>query len=390
MTLQKVPINVGTIGHIDHGKTTLTAAILAVQAQRGLAKPMAYDQVARGGIVRDATKTVTVVTKHVEYETDTRAYTHVDCPGHADYIKNMITGTSQMDGAVLLVSAADGPMPQTREHVLLAKQIGLPALVVFMNKCDVADPELIDLVELETRELLAAHGFDDEATPVIHGAAKPALDDPVDAAASACIVELLNAMDRAIPDPVRLIDRPMLMPIEAVHSITGVGTIVSGKIERGQLRVGDAVQAVGLSETVDSVATCVETFRRPLEVGVAGQNVGVRLRNVKAEQVRRGMVLAAKGSVQAHDRFTAEVVVLGKDEGGRHTPFVSGYQPQLYLRTADVNAKIDLVDADICLPGDTARVVITPGKSVAVDLGSRFTLREGGRTVGSGVVSELG
>ena len=389
MTLQKVPINVGTIGHIDHGKTTLTAAILAVQAHKGLAQPMAYDQVARGGIVRDATKTVTVVTKHVEYQTATRAYTHVDCPGHADYIKNMITGASQMDGAVLLVSAADGPMPQTREHVLLARQIGVPALVVFMNKCDMADPELIDLVELETRELLSAHGFDDQSTPIIRGAAKPALDNPSDADASACITELMNAMDRAIPDPQRLIDRPMLMPIEAVHSITGVGTIVSGKIERGQLRVGDAVQAVGLGETVDSVATCVETFRRPLDVGVAGQNVGVRLRNVKADEVRRGMVLAAKGSVAAHDRFEAEVYVLGKDEGGRHTPFVSGYQPQLYIHTADVNAQIDLTDADLCLPGETARVSITLGKSVAVDRGSRFTLREGGRTVGSGIVSEL-
>ncbi|MEO0475270.1 MAG: elongation factor Tu [Planctomycetota bacterium] len=389
MTLQKVPINVGTIGHIDHGKTTLTAAILAVQANKGLAKPMAYDQVARGGIVRDATKTVTISTKHVEYETDTRAYTHVDCPGHADYIKNMITGASQMDGAVLLVSAADGPMPQTREHVLLAKQIGVPALVVFMNKCDVADAELIDLVELETSELLVAHGFDDEATPMIRGAAKPALDNPSNTDASACIAELMDAMDQAIPDPQRLIDRPMLMPIEAVHSITGVGTIVSGKIERGQLRVGDAVQAVGFGETVDTVATCVETFRRPLEVGIAGQNVGVRLRNVKADEVRRGMVLAAKGSVAAHDRFEAEVYVLGKDEGGRHTPFVSGYQPQLYIHTADVNAQIDLTDADLCLPGETARVSITLGRSVAVDRGSRFTLREGGRTVGSGIVSEL-
>ena len=389
MTCQKVHLSVGTIGHIDHGKTTLTAAILAVQAQNGLAQAMAYDQVARGGIVRDATKTVTVVTKHVTYETAHRAYTHVDCPGHADYIKNMITGAAQMDGAVLLVSAADGPMPQTREHVLLARQIGVPALVVFMNKCDVADPELTDLVELETRELLAAHGFDADATPFVRGAAKPALDNPLDAAASACIVDLLEAMDRAIPEPVRSVDKPVLMAIEAVHSIIGVGTIVSGKIERGRLRAGDPVQLVGLRETVDSVATCVERFRQPLDEAVAGQNVGVRLRNVKPDQVQRGMVLAAPGSVDAVSAFQAEVYVLTKEDGGRHSPFTSGYQPQLFIRTADVNAKLQLAEADLCMPGDTAVVRVELGKPVAIDRGSRFTLREGGLTVGSGVVSEL-
>ena len=389
--MKKVHVNVGTIGHIDHGKTTLTAAILAVQATKKLATPKDYHAIAAGGTRRDDTKTVTIVASHVEYETDRRHYAHVDCPGHADYVKNMITGAAQMDGAVLLLSAVDGPMPQTREHVLLAKQVGVPRLVVFINKVDlVDDPDLVDLVELETRELLTRYGFDGAAVPVIRGNAKAALDNPSDSDANRCIAELLNALDRFIPDPVRDTDKPFLLAVEGVKTIEGRGTVVTGKIEQGSVRVGHKVQVLGFGATAETVVTGVEQFRKPLDVGEAGQNVGLLLRGLKADEVERGQVIAAPGSVTPRTRFRAELYVLRSDEGGRKTPFFSGYRPQFYVRTTDVSGRITLpTGVEMAMPGDTTGIEVDFITPIALDVGSRFALREGGRTVGACVVSEV-
>jgi elongation factor Tu len=389
--VKKVHVNVGTIGHIDHGKTTLTAAILAVQAAKGLAVAKSYRDIAKGGTVRDEHKTVTITTSHVRYETDGREYAHIDCPGHADYVKNMITGAAQMDGAVLLLSAADGPMPQTREHVLLARQVGVPEVVVFLNKCDlVDDPDLLDLVELETRDLLTKYGFDGATVPVVRGSARAALDHPADPAARRCIDELLAALDDAIPDPVRAIDRPFLMPVEGVHTIEGRGTVVTGKVEQGVITVGQKVEILGLGETLESVCTSVEAFNRPLDRGEAGQNVGLLLRGIKADQVRRGQVVAAPRTVKPRTEFAGEVYVLGKDEGGRTTPVFSGYKPQFFFRTTNVTGEIRLpAEVEMVMPGDNAAVRVRLDKPVALTAGGHFAIREGGRTVGSGVVTEV-
>lgn len=389
--MHKVHVNVGTIGHIDHGKTTLTAAILAVQAQKGLAEAQDYDYIARGGTKRDETKTVTIITSHVEYETATRHYAHVDCPGHADYVKNMITGAAQMDGGVLLISAVDGPMPQTREHVLLAKQVGVKHLVVFINKVDlVADKELLDLIELETRDLLTRYGFDGEKVPFVRGNARGALTHPADPAYSACITELMDALDKYIPAPLREVEKPFLMSVENVYSIEGLGTIATGVITQGRVAPGDKVELVGFDEPVETVVTGVEQFRRPLPEGVAGQNVGVRLRGVKADEIRRGQVLATPKSIRPRTKFLAEVYSLRKDEGGRHTPFFGGYKPQFYVRTTDVTGVVTLPEGiDMVMPGDNARIEVNLDRPIALEAGSRFAIREGGKTVGSGVVSEV-
>jgi elongation factor Tu len=389
--MRKVHVNVGTIGHIDHGKTTLTAAILAVQAHTGLATAKSYRDIARGGTVRDEHKTVTITTSHVEYETARRHYAHIDCPGHADYVKNMITGAAQMDGAILLLSAADGPMPQTREHILLARQVGVPELVVFVNKCDlVDDPELIDLVELETRELLTKLGFDGANTPFVRGNARGALGHPADPAFNRCIGELLEALDTAIPDPVRAIDKPFLMPVEGIHTIEGRGTVATGKVEQGVIAVGQKVEILGLGEVLESVCTSVEAFNRPLECGEAGQNVGLLLRGIKADQIRRGQVIAAPRAVRPGLEFKGEVYVLSKEEGGRHTPFFGGYRPQFFFRTTNVTGEVRLPDGtEMVMPGDNAAVTVHLDKPVALDIGSRFAIREGRKTVGSGVITEV-
>lgn len=388
----KPHVNVGTIGHIDHGKTTLTAAILAVQKAKGFnATNKGYSQVAAGGTVRDDSKVVTIITSHVEYETENRHYAHVDCPGHADYVKNMITGAAQMDGAVLLVSAVDGMMPQTREHVLLARQVGVPSIVVFLNKCDlVPDEELLTLVEMEMRDLLTKYGFDGENCPVIRGNAKAALETPSDPEAQKCITALMGALDTYIKEPVRETDKPFRLAIEGVHQIEGRGTVATGLIEQGKVRVGDKVQIVGLRDTAECVVTGVEMFRKPLEEGIAGHNVGVLLRGVKGDDIERGQVLAAAGSITPETKFKAQVYVLTKDEGGRHTPFVNGYQPQFYFRTTDVTGALKLPDGvDMCMPGDNVEITVELGKPVAIEAGSHFAVREGGRTVGSGVVLEV-
>lgn len=385
---KKVHVNVGTIGHIDHGKTTLTAAILAVQATKGLATPKTYGDIAKGGTYRDANKTVTIITSHVEYETATRHYAHIDCPGHADYIKNMISGAAQMDGAVLLVSAADGPMPQTREHVLLARQVDVPNVVVFLNKCDlVDDEELIELVELEARDLLTQYGFDGENVTCVRGNAKAALDDPENQ--GNCIEELMNALDQDISDPVRQLDQPFLMAIEGVHSIEGRGTVATGKIEQGRVRPGDKVEIVGLKDKFTTVCTSVEQFHRQLDEGVAGQNVGCLLRGVRYDSIHRGQVLAAPNAIEPRSRFKAEVYVLSKDEGGRHTPFFTGYTPQFFFRTTDVTGVTNLIGAEMVMPGDSVALDIQLQKPIAIYKGSRFAIREGGKTVGSGVVTEV-
>jgi elongation factor Tu len=389
--VKKIHVNVGTIGHIDHGKTTLTAAILAVQAQKGLARVKSYGDIAKGGTVRDPNKTVTIITAHVEYETAKRHYAHIDCPGHADYVKNMITGAAQMDGAVLLISAADGPMPQTREHILLARQVGVPDLVVFVNKCDlVDDPELIDLVELETRELLTKFGFPGDRAPFIRGNAKGALDHPADPTAAACIGNLMDALDDYIPNPVRALDRPFLMAIEGVHTIEGRGMVATGKIEAGVIKVGQKVEILGLGGALESVVTSIEAFNQALDKGEAGENVGVLLRGVKANQIERGQVIAAPRTIRPESKFKAEVYVLKKEEGGRHTPFFTGYKPQFYFRTTDVTGQVNLLgDAEMCLPGDNASVAVSLDKPIALEPGSHFAIREGGKTVGSGVVVEV-
>ncbi|WP_372720023.1 elongation factor Tu [Novipirellula sp.] len=389
---QKVSVNVGTIGHIDHGKTTLTSAILRVQAEKGLAKYKSYESIAKGGIVRDKNKTVTVIASHVKYETESRRYAHIDCPGHADYIKNMITGAAQMDGAVLLVSAADGPMPQTREHLLLARQVGVPHLVVFMNKCDlVKDPELLELVELDLREMLTQYGYIGDEVHVIHGSAKLAHDNPTHRDSIACIEQLLDALDRSIPDPLRLIDKPFLMPIENVYSIAGRGTVVSGKIEQGVVRAGDKVEIVGLaSETNHDVITQVESFGEVLEAGNAGDNVGVLLRKTAHTAITKGQVLAKAGSVTPHHQFEAEVYVLKKEEGGRHTPFFDGYAPQFFFRTTNVTGSASVMDGiQMAMPGDGVRLSIALKQPIAISDGDHFAIREGGKTVGSGVVTRI-
>jgi elongation factor Tu len=390
----KPHVNVGTIGHVDHGKTTLTAAITFVQAAKGLCKAISYDQVAKASEAhgrRDPTKILTIATSHVEYETQNRHYAHVDCPGHADYVKNMITGAAQMDGAILVVSAADGPMPQTREHILLARQVNVPRLVVFLNKVDlVDDPELLELVELEVRELLSKYDFPGDEIPLIKGAALAALQNPADAEKTKCIQELMDAIDSYIPEPTRAIDQPFLMPVEDVFSIKGRGTVGTGRIDRGVIKVGDEVEIVGLKESRKTTVTGVEMFNKTLDTGQAGDNVGLLLRGVEKEELERGQVLAKPGSITPHTKFEAEVYVLTKDEGGRHTPFFTGYRPQFYFRTTDVTGALSLQGgAEMCMPGDNVTMDVELGKPIAMEQGLRFAVREGGRTVGSGVVTKV-
>ena len=386
----KPHVNVGTIGHIDHGKTTTTGAIVAVQAAKGLATPISYSDIAKGGTVRDETKTVTIAVAHVEYETDNRHYAHIDCPGHADFIKNMITGAAQMDGAILVVAADSGPMPQTKEHVLLARQVDVPALVVFLNKCDlVDDEELLELVDMEVRELLNKYDFDGDNACIVQGSALPAYQKPDDPEASKCISELMDAIDAHIPEPPREDDKPFLMAIEDVFSIEGRGTVCTGRVERGVIKPGEEVEIIGLKETQKTTCTGVEMFRKLLDEGRAGDNVGCLLRGVKRDEIQRGQVLAKPGSITPHTKFEAEVYCLSKDEGGRHTPFFSGYRPQFYFRTTDVTGTANLIGAEMCMPGDNVKVEVELHKPIAMDDGVRFAIREGGKTVGSGVVTKI-
>ncbi len=388
-------VNVGTIGHVDHGKTTLTSAICRHQALKGLAKQMAFDEIDKAP--EEKARGITISTAHVEYETESRHYAHVDCPGHADYVKNMITGAAQMDGAILVVSAADGPMPQTREHILLARQVNVPAIVVFMNKVDqVDDPELLDLVEMEIRELLSKYEFPGDDIPIVMGSAlgaENALNDgkPVDDAAFKCIADLMDAVDSYIPMPERDVDKPFLMPIEDVFSIKGRGTVGTGRVERGIVNTGDALEIVGMAEEIGTTTcTGVEMFQKTLDEGRAGENVGVLLRGVDKKALLRGMVLAKPGTVTPHTKFEAEVYILSKDEGGRHTPFYSGYRPQFYFRTTDVTGAANLLGgAEMCMPGDNVKLEITLGTNVAMEDQLRFAIREGGRTVGAGVVAKI-
>jgi elongation factor Tu len=385
----KPHVNVGTIGHVDHGKSTLTAAIVHTQSKKGLAKPISYADITKGGTVRDENKTVTIAVSHVEYESAARHYAHVDCPGHADYVKNMITGAAQMDGAILVVSAADGPMPQTREHILLARQVGVPAIVVFLNKIDlVDDKELLDLVEMEIRDLLNKYGFPGDKTPVVRGSSAAAMADKPEG--EKAIQELMDAIDNFIPLPAREIDKPFLMCVEDVFNIEGRGTVVTGRVERGVLKKMEEVEIVGLKETRKTVATDIEMFRKLLDSASAGDNVGVLLRGTKKEEVERGMVLAKPGSIKPHTKFKAEVYVLTKDEGGRHTPFFTNYRPQFYFRTSDVTGTLTLpAGVEMVMPGDNVSVEIELQKSVAMDKGLKFAIREGGRTIGSGIVTEV-
>jgi elongation factor Tu len=395
-TRTKPHVNVGTIGHIDHGKTTLTAALLSVLGALGQAKKKDYADIAKGGTVRDSTKTVTIAVSHVEYESEKRHYAHIDCPGHADYIKNMITGAAQMDGAILVVSAADGPMPQTREHILLARQVGVPALVVFLNKIDlVDDPELLELVEIELRDLLTHYGFPGDEIPLTKGSAKPAYDSPSDPTASKCILDLVKTMDEYIPEPERQIDKPFLMPIEDVFSIKGRGTVGTGRIERGKIKVGEAVEIVGFNNNKNSVVTGVEMFQKTLDEGIAGDNVGILLRGVEKNDLERGQVVCKPGSITPHTKFEAEVYVLSKDEGGRHTPFFKNYRPQFYFRTTDVTGTVlnllseDGSEAEMCMPGDNIKMVVELHTPIAMEEKLRFAIREGGKTVGAGVVTKI-
>ena len=387
----KPHVNVGTIGHIDHGKSTLTAAIVNVQASKGLAKAIPYADITKGGTVRDASKTVTIAVSHVEYESPTRHYAHIDCPGHADYVKNMITGAAQMDGAILVVAADAGPMPQTREHILLAKQVNVPAIVVFLNKVDlVDDEELLELVEMEVRDLLNKYDFPGDDIPLVKGNAKAALETPADAGANACIGELIEALDGYIEEPKRETDKPFMMAIEDVFSIEGRGTVVTGKIEHGIVKVGEKVEIVGLKDTQVTTVTGVEAFNKTMDHGKAGENVGVLLRGIKKEDVQRGQVLAAPKTITPHTKFEAEVYVLSKDEGGRKTPFFSGYKPQFYFRTTDVTGGVNLLGgAEMCMPGDNVNLDVEMEKPVAIQDGSRFAIREGGKTVGSGIVTKI-
>jgi elongation factor Tu len=384
----KPHVNVGTIGHVDHGKTTLTAAITKVLAKTGKAKFVAYDQIDKAP--EERARGITIATAHVEYETDKRHYAHVDCPGHADYVKNMITGAAQMDGAILVVSAADGPMPQTREHVLLARQVNVPFIVVFLNKVDmVDDPELLDLVELEVRELLSSYEFPGDDIPIIRGSALKAMEGDDDASAKP-ILELMDAVDSYIPTPKREKDKPFLMPVEDVFSITGRGTVATGRIERGVVKVGDKVERVGIKDTADTVVTGVEMFRKLLDVAEAGDNVGLLLRGLEKDDIERGMVLAAPKSITPHTKFMGKAYILTKEEGGRHTPFFNGYRPQFYFRTTDVTGVATLpTGTEMVMPGDNVEMEIELITPIAMDLELRFAIREGGRTVGAGVVTQI-
>jgi len=385
----KPHVNVGTIGHIDHGKTTLTAALVKVQSKKGLAKEIKYSDIAKGGIVRDETKTVTIAVSHVEYETAKRHYAHVDCPGHADYIKNMITGAAQMDGAILVVSALDSVMPQTREHVLLARQVGLTKIVVFLNKCDaVEDKEMLELVEMEVRELLSKYQFDGDNATVVQGAALPALNG--DPKWEATISNLLDALDTEIPEPVREVDKPFLMAVEDVFSIKGRGTVATGRIERGKIKINEEVEIIGFDKLTKSVVTGVEMFRKQMEEGQAGDNVGCLLRGIEKEGIERGQVLAKPGSIKPHKKFTGEVYVLKKEEGGRHTPFFTNYRPQFYIRTTDVTGSVMLPEGvKMVMPGDNVTVEVELITTVALEEQMRFAIREGGKTVGAGVVTKI-
>ncbi len=390
----KPHVNVGTIGHVDHGKTTLTAAITRVMETKGLAKYVSYDQVAKASESqgrRDETKILTIATSHVEYESENRHYAHVDCPGHADYVKNMITGAAQMDGAILVVSAADGPMPQTREHILLARQVGVPYIVVYLNKVDtVDDPELLELVELEVRELLTKYEFPGDTIPIIRGSAIQALQNPTDPEKNKSIFELIAAVDKYIPTPKRETDKPFLMPVEDVFSITGRGTVATGRVERGTVKVGDEVEIVGIKDTRKTVVTGVEMFRKLLDRAEAGDNIGCLLRGIEKDDIVRGMVLAKPGSITPHKKFKAQVYVLSKEEGGRHTPFFTGYRPQFYFRTTDVTGNLALAQGvEMLMPGDNASLEVELIAPIAMEKGLKFAVREGGRTVGSGVVAEI-
>jgi len=388
----KPHVNVGTIGHIDHGKSTLTAAIVQTQSKKGLATPISYADITKGGTVRDETKTVTIAVSHVEYQSDQRHYAHIDCPGHADFIKNMITGAAQMDGAILVVAATDGAMPQTREHVLLARQVGVPKMLVYLNKCDmVDDPEMIDLVEEEIRELLTKQNFDGANTPIIRGSSLKALEakdlnDPW----AAKIMDLVKAMDDYFPDPVRETEKPFLMPIEDIFSIEGRGTVVTGRIERGVVKVGEEVEVVGIKPTAKTTITGIEMFNKQLDEGMAGDNAGILLRGLKKDDVTRGQVLAKTGSITPHTDFTGEVYILTKEEGGRHTPFFTGYKPQFYIRTTDVTGEVTLnEDVKMVMPGDTVTFNVKLVAPVAMEDKMRFAIREGGKTVGAGVVTKI-
>ena len=384
----KPHVNVGTIGHVDHGKSTLTAAIVAVQAKKGLATPISYANITKGGTVRDATKTVTIAVSHVEYQSPKRHYAHVDCPGHADYVKNMITGAAQMDGAILVVSAADGPMPQTREHILLARQVGVPSIIVCLNKVDLADADLLELIEMEIRELLTKYGFPGDKTPIVRASATAALEGKPEG--EKAIADLLEALDTFIPDPVREIDKPFLMCVEDVFTIEGRGTVVTGRVERGILKKMEEVEIVGLKDTRKTVATDIEMFRKLLDSASAGDNVGVLLRGTTKDEVERGMVLAKPGTIKPHTKFKAEVYVLTKDEGGRHTPFFTNYRPQFYFRTSDVTGTLTLpAGVEMVMPGDNVSVEVELQKTVAMEKGLKFAIREGGRTLGSGIVVEV-
>jgi elongation factor Tu len=381
-------VNVGTIGHVDHGKSTLTAAIVHVQSKKGMATPISYAAITKGGTVRDDTKTVTIAVSHVEYESAKRHYAHVDCPGHADYIKNMITGAAQMDGACLVVSAADGPMPQTREHILLARQVGVPSIVVFLNKVDLADADLLELIEMEIRDLLTKYGFPGDKTPIVRGSATAAMAGTPEG--EKAIQDLLDALDNFVPDPLREVDKPFLMCVEDVFNIEGRGTVVTGRVERGVLKKMDEVEIVGLQETRKTTATDIEMFRKLLDSATAGDNVGVLLRGTKKDEVDRGMVLAKPGSIKPHTKFKAEVYVLSKDEGGRHTPFFTNYRPQFYFRTSDVTGTLNLpTGVEMVMPGDNVSVDVELQKPVAMEKGQRFAIREGGRTIGAGRISDV-
>ena len=385
----KPHVNIGTIGHIDHGKTTLTAAITQVLSTKGYAESTDFGDIDKAPEEKE--RGITIATAHVEYETDNRHYAHVDCPGHADYIKNMITGAAQMDGAILVVGADDGPMPQTREHILLARQVGVPAIVVFLNKCDmVDDEELIELVDMELRELLDKYEFPGDDTPIIQGSALKALENPTDEAATKCIWELMDAVDAFVPEPERDVEKPFLMPVEDVFSISGRGTVATGRIERGIVKVGDEIEIVGIKDTEKTTVTGVEMFRKLLDEGLAGDNVGILLRGTKREDIERGQVLAKPGSINPHLKFKAECYILTKEEGGRHTPFFNGYRPQFYFRTTDVTGVVTLTDGvEMVMPGDNVTIegsLITP---IAMEEGLRFAIREGGRTVGAGVINKI-
>jgi elongation factor Tu len=386
---KKPPVNVGTIGHVDHGKTTLTTSILAVQARKGLAEVKTYADIAKGGTLRDASKIVTIAVAHVEYESDKRHYAHVDCPGHADFVKNMITGAAQMDGAILVVSAADGPMPQTREHILLARQVGVPNIVVFLNKVDlIDDKELLDLVEMEIRELLNKYQFPGDTATIIRGSATAALENKPEG--NQAITDLMNAIDKDIPEPVREMDKPFLMSVEDVFSITGRGTVATGRIERGVVKVNDTIEIVGLRDTITSVVTGIEMFRKLLDSGQAGDNVGILLRGVDKDGIERGQCLAAPKTIKPHKKAKAEIYCLSKEEGGRHTPFFNGYRPQFYFRTTDVTGIVNLPKGvEMIMPGDNIAVEIDLIVPIAMEKTQRFAIREGGRTIGAGRITDI-